>query len=390
MSRWPLVPLNEVCEINPRLSPGTRPPGDTLVTFVPMAAVDEVDGAIVSGQSRPYREVAKGYTAFRNGDVLFAKITPCMENGKSAIARQLVNGLGFGSTEFHILRGTATIEAEYLYHFVRQIEFLRQAKSHFTGTAGQQRVPSSFLQNYRIPLPPISEQRRIVDIMNRAAGIRRLRREVQEKARQFIPALFIKTFGDPLNNPKRWPIVKLGDLGALDRGRSKHRPRNDPRLLGGPYPFIQTGDVANCRGIVTSYSATYSELGLAQSKLWPKGTLCITIAANIARTGVLAFDACFPDSVVGFVPMERVQVTYIQQVLDFFQAHLEQIAPQLAQKNINLKILRSLDVPVPPLALQNAFSELVSDVGAIASQQELAVETTKPLGHSLMTNLLAA
>ena len=111
------------------------------------------------------------------------------------------------------------------------------------------------------PLPPLDEQRRIVDILNHAASIRRLREQAQAKAREIIPALFLDMFGDPATNPKGWKRRTLGELGELDRGKSKHRPRNAPELFGGEYPFIQTGDVANSGGIITVYSQTYSETG---------------------------------------------------------------------------------------------------------------------------------
>ena len=212
MTGWPLVPLEEICAINPRLARGARPPEEAPVSFVPMAAVDEMEGAIITPGRRAYREVAKGYTPFRDGDVLFAKITPCMENGKAAIANDLVGGLGFGSTEFHVLRPGPRLDRGYLYHFVRTAEFRRRAKARFTGTAGQQRVPTSFLETFPLPLPPLAEQRRIVDILDRAASIRRLRRQAQETARQIIPALFVKMFGDPATNPMGWPVAVMRSL----------------------------------------------------------------------------------------------------------------------------------------------------------------------------------
>jgi type I restriction enzyme S subunit len=138
------------------------------------------------------------------------------------------------------------------------------------------------------------------------------------------------------------------------------------RLSG--YPFIQIGEIANSGGRITGYKATYSELGLAQSKLWPRGTLCITIAANIAKTGVLEFDACFPDSVVGFLPGTRVQTEFVQAWLAFLQPTLEANAPQAAQKNINLAILRELPVPVPPMPLQESFEQRCAQVFSIQSQ----------------------
>jgi len=140
MSRWPLKPVGEICEVNPRLPRGHSVTDDLIVSFVPMAAVDEVSGTLQAHQTRPYADVKKGYTHFKNGDVLFAKITPCMENGKAAIASELAGGLGFGSTEFHVLRAKEDVLPEWLFYFVRQPAFRSEAKRNFTGTAGQQRV----------------------------------------------------------------------------------------------------------------------------------------------------------------------------------------------------------------------------------------------------------
>jgi type I restriction enzyme S subunit len=167
---WPTVPLLAVCELNPKLHPDERPAADALVTFVPMAAVDEHLAAITTPEVRPYAEVQKGYTAFAEGDVLFAKVTPCMENGKAAVASNLIGGVGFGSTEFHVLRpDTRLILAEYLLHFVRQPQFREQAKAAFVGTGGLQRVPPDFFKRVRLPLPSIPEQRRIVDALKQVA-----------------------------------------------------------------------------------------------------------------------------------------------------------------------------------------------------------------------------
>lgn len=166
-------------------------------------------------------------------------------------------------------------------------------------------------------------------------------------------------FGDPVLNSRQHAVRKLADLGELNRGVSKARPRNMPDLLGGPYPLIQTGEVAAAQLYIDSYENTYSEKGLAQSRMWPKGTLCITIAANIAQTAILAIDACFPDSVVGFIPGDEITQIYMHYWFSFFQKILDEQAPQVAQKNINLKILSNLDVMVPPIELQKQFEDFV-------------------------------
>ena len=166
-------------------------------------------------------------------------------------------------------------------------------------------------------------------------------------------------FGDPVSNSYQFPVLFLPELGELGRGVSKHRPRNAPELLGGKYPLIQTGEVANSDLYIRSYENTYSELGFQQSKMWKVGTSCITIAANIAKTAILSFDACFPDSVVGFRANEKTNNIFIHYWFSFFQEILETQAPESAQKNINLKILSELKVIAPNIEKQNCFANFV-------------------------------
>ena len=169
-------------------------------------------------------------------------------------------------------------------------------------------------------------------------------------------------FGDPIINPKKWEQYNLNQLGFFGRGVSKHRPRNAPELLNGPYPLIQTSDVSNSDLYIENYSSTYSELGLKQSKMWPSGTLCITIAANIAQTSILTFDSCFPDSVVGFIANKKTNNIFIHYWFSFLQKIIDSKATQVAQKNINLQILSELDVIVPPIELQNEFAQIVEQI----------------------------
>src|ERR1041385_4362464 len=158
---WAQSTLSEICDINPPKPAANSVHEAELVTFVPMPAVDETLGAISKPDLRPFSKVRKGYTAFRDGDVIMAKITPCMENGKAAIARGLQNDIGFGSTEFHVLRSNGTVLPEYVYHCIRQEAFRRAAEDEMTGSVGQKRVPVSFLEQAELPLPPLAEQKRI-------------------------------------------------------------------------------------------------------------------------------------------------------------------------------------------------------------------------------------
>ncbi len=182
--------------------------------------------------------------------------------------------------------------------------------------------------------------------------------------------------------------VTLPQLGELNRGKSKHRPRNDARLLGGSYPFVQTGDVKHSNGWITQHSQTYSEFGLAQSRLWPTGTLCITIAANIADTGILSYPACFPDSVVGFVADELVAVKFFELFIRTQRDNLEQFAPATAQKNINLQVLSELVVPLPPLAEQRRIVAEVERRLSVIQQAEAAVEASLHRAERLRQSIL--
>lgn len=167
--------------------------------------------------------------------------------------------------------------------------------------------------------------------------------------------------------PEGWCWTTLPQLGELNRGKSKHRPRNDPRLLGGQYPFVQTGDVRKADTWLRQFDETYSDFGLAQSRLWPAGTMCITIAANIAETAILNFDACFPDSVVGFLTDDTTITRYVEMFIRTAKQRLDQYAPATAQKNINLDTLSKVAVPLPPLAEQVRMVEELDRLLSVAA-----------------------
>lgn len=172
---WERMTLSEVAIINPR-RPRLERPDDAITSFVPMEAVDEVAGAVRIYAEKPFALVKKGYTYFENGDVIFAKITPCMQNGKHAIVDKMIDGFGFGSTEFHVIRSSEKILPEWIYFYLRRQETLDAAKRTFTGAVGQQRVPPNFLEELELPVPPREIQARtLVSIKNQLAELQRAR-----------------------------------------------------------------------------------------------------------------------------------------------------------------------------------------------------------------------
>ena len=186
--------------------------------------------------------------------------------------------------------------------------------------------------------------------------LKRIKAEKAKSSKKEKPLPPIKPEEIPFDIPENWVWCRLGDAGCLKRGKSKHRPRNDSRLFdGGNFPFIQTGDVSKAKNnndLITTINGFYNEFGLAQSEIQPKGTLCITIAANIAECGFLDFDACVPDRIVCFQAIDKETEVYVYHYFKLAKADLERFAPATAQKNINLGILNDLPIPLPPLSEQ--------------------------------------
>ena len=245
-------------------------------------------------------------------------------------------------------------------------------------------ISLSDVGNLVVDMKPESERNEIVSVLQHTESIITLRQQQLQKLNELVKARFVELFGDPISNSHALPEATLPELGEFGRGVSKHRPRNDPKLLGGKYPLIQTGDVASANLYITSYTTTYSELGLIQSKMWDKGTLCITIAANIAKTAILNFDACFPDSIVGFSANGRTNNIFIHYWFSFFQEILESQAPESAQKNINLKILSELKVIVPTKEKQDVFAAFVEQVDKSKVAVQKALDEAQLLFDSLM------
>lgn len=158
-----------------------------------------------------------------------------------------------------------------------------------------------------------------------------------------------------------WTLKKLDQLGHVSRGRSRHRPRDAEHLYGGPHPFVQTGDIKAAQLYLNSFSQTYSEAGLSQSKKWPAGTLCITIAANIAETAILGIDACFPDSVIGFMADEKeADVRFVKYKLDFVKQTFQRVSQGAAQDNLSQEKLLSIPLLVPTVAEQRDIADILS------------------------------
>ena len=319
------------------------------------------------------KEIISGYTDIQEG--LFEDVPVIIFGDHTRIIKYVDRPFFLGADGVKILKSKfKDANYKYLYYALRNIKIPNTGYNrHF-----------KWLKEVEIEYPEIEIQTNIVKVLDKIVHIMNVKRKEINNLNTLIKSRFTEMFGDPVSNSYDLPEATLSDLGEFGRGVSKHRPRNDIKLLGGKYPLIQTGDIANAGLYITSYSNTYSELGLRQSKMWDKGTLCITIAANIAKTAILEFDACFPDSVVGFIANERTNNIFIHYWFSFFQAILESQAPESAQKNINLKILSELKVIVPEKRKQDEFASFVKLIDKLKATIQKSIDEAQTLFDSLM------
>ena len=266
--------------------------------------------------------------------------------------------------------------------------------------SGQPQLTKGILNSHVLPLPPLPEQKKIAHILSTVQRAIEAQERIIQTTTELKKTLMHKLFTEGLRNepqkqteigpvPETWEVKQLGEIAKIERGKFSHRPRNESRFYGGAYPFVQTGDVSNCDGYVRSYSQTLNEEGLAISKMFPAGTILITIAANIGFTGILQFDSACPDSLIGVSPSRCIETVFLNYYLMTQQPQMDQLAPKGTQKNINIQFLKPWPVPLPTLEEQKAIAEAFSATDkkisfATAKRDELQA-LFRTLLHELMT-----
>lgn len=379
----PRIPLSEVCEVNPRDVNDLAP--DTPVTFVPMSAVDEKTGAIVTPEIRHYKDVAKGYTPFRDKDVLFAKITPCMENGKCAIARGLENGWGFGSTEFHILRASDKIVPEWVYYFLRQNDVRKFAANNMTGTAGQQRVPKSVFDRLLIPLPPLPIQKQIAAILEKTDVTQEKRRKANRLTEKFLQSAFLEMFGDPVTNPKGWHSKKLSWVTEIYSGSTPSTKRSE--YFGGEILWVTPKDLSILTSVYIFDTATkISKLGYdsCSTTLLPAGTVLLSSRAPIGLIAVAGKAICTNQGFKSFVCKEGLNNLFLYQYLKLITPQIQHRGHGATFKEITKENIGQFEVYIPPDSEQQKFAALVDKIELLRAKQRESEKELEDLFNSLM------
>lgn len=359
------VRLSEVALINPR-RPALSRAADAPTTFIPMQAVNENLGAVDGAEKRPFGKVAKGYTYFEEGDVLFAKITPCMQNGKQAIARDLIDGIGFGTTEFHVVRACPELNAEWLWLYLRQQRVREAAERAFVGSVGQQRVPESFLAELEIPLPDITVQTAEVVRIRRLFGDIRIASRATHDQLQAVAsmsgALFRAEFGScaPIHAgrgdevQRGWAWRPLQSLARLESG---HTPsRRHPEWWGGAVPWLALPDIRKLHGKIAHDTGEHTnDLGLANSsaRLLPVNTVCVSRTASIGFVTIMGRAMATSQDFCNWVcDPEQLDPEFLMYAFMASQDSLRELGSGAVHKTIYMPTIQSFHICAPGIEEQ--------------------------------------
>jgi type I restriction enzyme, S subunit len=305
--------------------------------------------------------------------------------GRAAVAP---GGLGQAIIDSHLFRMRVDVNRvlpEYLCYAINSDLIIRQLEREARG-AIMLGLNTTILRKCSIPLPAISKQAAIVEVLTRADQLRSVRRLALQTCDELLPAAFLALFGDPVRNTGGWPSTELEELATVERGKFTPRPRNDPSYFGGAFPFIQTGDISESRGRLRTWTQTLNEKGIKVSRSFQPGTIVIAIVgATIGKTAILDIEVYCPDSVVGIrVDPEQATKEYIEFLLRFWRPIFLAQAPETARANINLDTLRPLRIPLPPLPLQKQFTRLADCLDRLRATHIEALRQAEHLFHTLL------
>lgn len=371
------VTIGDVAEFNSREAHVGL---DDTVAFVPLADLDILSATAGPGISRLYREVQKGYTVFRNHDLLVAKITPSFENGKIGQAR-LAHQIGVGSTEFHVIRPDRDkVDDRYLLHFLRQPWVRTEGERRMTGSAGQKRVPASFLSTLKLRLPVLAEQRRIAAILDQADALRAKRRLLIAGIDDLERACFLATFGDPRGWPARWPMGVIGDTCESVAYGSSSKAGTD-----GQWPILRMGNLTMA-GRIDLTDLKYLDLAPSEVPKYTvkRGDILFNRTNSpelVGKTAVVRTDQ--PLAFAGYLIRLRTSDGYNPEFISGYlnSAHGKAVLRGMnkaiiGQANINAKELRAIPIALPPKSLQGRFAARIT---AIESQRAAAQRSLEKL-----------
>ena len=399
-SGWHQKQLSEVVDLNPRLDKSAYR-DDLEVSFVPMAAVEAGSGRMEVSHTKDFATVKKGYTPFREGDVLFAKITPCMENGKMAVVPKLTNGLGFGSTEFHVLRPRPGIEPRYVYHFVSNLSFRREAAHHMADAVGQKRVPTSFLEDALIPVPPFDQQQLIVAEIEKqfsrldeaVTNLKRVKANLKRYKASVLKAAVEGALA-PIKNRQTTKIGEVADL--VTKGSS-------PNWQG--FTYTDSGVV-----FVRSQNVGWGNLELSDVAHLPPAFFNEKERKSILRTGDVLLNIVGASIGRAAVATPEIEGGNVNQAVAVIRLNQERMLPKylmlnllspgaqaaihaekvdVARANVSLSDIKDFSVLFPSLAEQATMVAEVERRLSVIEELEAAVEANLIRADRLRQSILS-
>ena len=353
---WKIAKFENFCEINPNKKSIENIEDSTEVSFIPMAAVSE-KGEIDTSEIKTYSEVKKGFTSFSDKDVLFAKITPCMENGKGAVAEGLKNNLGFGSTVFHVLRPKQELcDSYWLYYLMSLPEFRKKAELNMKGSAGQKRVPANFLAKFEISLPPIGLQKVYIDFFNQIDKSKFLLQQILEKFELLKKSRFIEMFGNVATNNKRWEKTKLGNKSVI--GSSKRIFANEYTTEG--IPFYRSKEIIELgMGEKPSVELYISKKRYQEIKekfgIPIPGDILMTAVGTIGKFWIVPNSKPFyyKDGNLVYIRTKEFNPLFLKKLLEMLiEKYKVENANGSAYTALTIEKLKDLQIVLPPMTLQ--------------------------------------
>lgn len=374
-----VVAVGDVAEVNPRVPAALRKDANRVVSFVPMAELSE-QGYLRDPLERRLDDVLKGHTYFERGDILLARITPCLENGKATLTDDLPHNIGFGSTEFHVLRAGPSVDRRYLFYMVWSPQFRFAAGRNMTGTAGQKRVPADFVRRFQIPLPDLHEQRQIGRILDTVAGAQRIQSEIGRIVETLRWSAFRRMFGDPIANERAWATDTLGSVASDIRYGTSTKS-----VLGGgsSLPVLRIPNILS--GEIIRDGMKFARLDAAEIEklmLREGDILFVRTNGNPAYIGRCAvYLGGEPTVFASYLLRVRLREDagylprFLQEVVSFptfRQRIMAEARTTAGNYNISSRRLRTLELITPPLELQEKFLDALDrmeGVRALASTQ---------------------
>lgn len=393
---WEVRLLGELCTIKPHKREARESLNpDDLVSFAPMSDLREIERDFSASQERPLSKVVGGYTYFADGDVLVAKITPCFENGKMGIANGLTNGIGFGSSEYVVLRSNGEIDPEYLFYFLSRDEFRAAGQRVMSGAVGHKRVPKEYFEDLPIPLPPLKEQKQIVAVLDEAfEGLACARANTEanlQNARELFGSALHMAFKD---ESIAWNDTELADLGSVVTGSTPKT--SDNGNLGGHLPFVKPGDFLPDGSLVYDNQGL-SKKGASVSRVLPAGSaLMVCIGATIGKAGYSDRPIATNQQINAVVTKDGIsgEYLYYQMLTPEFQADVTRGSGQATLPIINKSKWSKLTVRVPSDPTKQTqivakLSSLRAQTDAASTQYKIQIIDLDDLRQSLLQKAFA-